>query len=72
MSQVHSRAVALELRRVPRTPLFIESFDIFLHFNTLSLNVFFSVPLLTLIIGALSFLVSALLHQIPFVKKYFV
>ena len=53
-------------------PLFIESFDIFLHFNTLSLNVFFSVPLLTLIIGALSFLVSALLHQIPFVKKYFV
>ena len=25
-----------------------------------------------LIIGALSFLVSALLHQIPFVKKYFV
>ncbi len=53
-------------------PLFIESFDIFLHFNTLSLNVFFSVPLLTLLIGALSFLVSALLHQIPFVKKYFV
>ena len=53
-------------------PLFIESFDIFLHFNTLSLNVFFSVPLLTLIIGALSFLVSELLHQIPFVKKYFV
>ena len=53
-------------------PLFIESFDIFLHFNTLSLNVFFSVPLLTLIIGALSFLVSALLHQIPFVEKYFV
>ena len=53
-------------------PLFIESFDIFLHFNTLSLNVFFSVPLLTLIIGALSFLVSALLHQIPFFKKYFV
>ena len=39
---------------------------------TLSLNVFFSVPLLTLIIGALSFLVSALLHQIPFFKKYFV
>lgn len=53
-------------------PLFIESFDIFLHFNTLSLNVFLSVPLLTLIIGALSFLVSALLHQIPFVKKYFI
>ena len=53
-------------------PLFIESFDIFLHFNTLSLNVFLSVPLLTLIIGTLSFLVSALLHQIPFVKKYFV
>ena len=53
-------------------PLFIESFDIFLHFNTLSLNAFFSVPLLTLLIGTLSFLVSALLHRIPFVKKYFV
>ena len=53
-------------------PMFIEALDIFLHFNTLSLNVFFSVPLLTLLIGTAAFLVSALLHQIPFVNKYFV
>ena len=53
-------------------PLFIEMFDQFLGVNTLSCNAFFSVPLLTLLIGALSFLVSALLSRVPIVNKYFV
>lgn len=53
-------------------PLFIETFDQFLGVNTLSCNAFFSVPLLTLLIGALSFLVSALLSRVPIVNKYFV
>lgn len=53
-------------------PLFIETFDQFLGINTLSCNAFFSVPLLTLLIGALSFLVSALLSRVPIVNKYFV
>ena len=53
-------------------PLFIETFDQFLGVNTLSCNAFFSVPLLTLLIGTLSFLVSALLSRVPIVNKYFV
>ena len=53
-------------------PLFIETFDQFLGVNTLSCNAFFSVPLLTLLIGTLSFLVSALLNRVPIVNKYFV
>ena len=44
------------------------------HFgiDTFSCNAFFSVPLLTLLIGTLSFLVSALLSRVPIVNKYFV
>ena len=44
------------------------------HFgiDTFSCNAFFSVPLLTLLIGTLSFLVSALLNRVPIVNKYFV
>ena len=53
-------------------PMFIEALDHFWGFNTLSLNVFLSVPLLTLLIGTAAFLVSALLHHAPFVRKYFV
>ena len=53
-------------------PMFIEALDHFWGFNTLSLNVFLSVPLLTLLIGTAAFLVSALLHHVPFVRKYFV
>ena len=44
------------------------------HFgiDTFFCNAFFSVPLLTLLIGTLSFLVSALLSRVPIVNKYFV
>ena len=53
-------------------PLVIETLNLRFGLNTLSCNAFFSVPLLTLLVGALSFLLSALLHQIPVVKKYIV
>ena len=40
--------------------------------DTFSCNAFFSVPLLAVIVFASSMALSALLHQIPVVKKYFV
>ena len=40
--------------------------------DTFSCNAFFSVPLLAVIVFAASMAVSALLHQIPVVKKYIV
>lgn len=53
-------------------PMVIETLNLQLGLNTLSCNAFFSVPLLALLVGTLSFLLSALLHQIPVVKKYIV
>ncbi len=43
-----------------------------LHFNTLSINSFIAVPLLVLIVGIVSLAISAILNQIPIVKKYIV
>lgn len=43
-----------------------------LGLNTLSFSPLFSVPLITVLVGVLSFGVSALLHQIPLLKKYIV
>ena len=40
--------------------------------DTLSCNAFFSVPLLALIVSIGAFLISALLHHIPLLKKYIV
>lgn len=43
-----------------------------LHFHAASLPAVFSVPLLSLTVTILSFFISALLHQIPVLKKYIV
>lgn len=43
-----------------------------MHFNTLSMNAFAAVPLLILIVGAVSLAITAILNQIPIVKKYIV
>lgn len=44
----------------------------FIGLNTSSFNAFLSVPVMTLIVAAVSFAVSFVLNQIPVVKKYLV
>ena len=53
-------------------PMVIEALDQFLHINTLSLNAFFSVPLLAVFVFAVSTAISALLSRVPIVNKYFI
>lgn len=53
-------------------PMVIETMQLRWGVTVLSCNVFFSIPLLTLLVGALSFLLSAMLHRIPVVQKYLV
>ncbi len=52
--------------------MLIELLNDLFGLNTLSCNAFFSVPLITLIVSVGAFLISALIHQIPFFKKYIV
>lgn len=43
-----------------------------LHFDTLSMNPFLSVPLLVFVVGTASLIITAILNQIPVIKKYIV
>ena len=52
--------------------LLIDALNDVFGLNTLSCNAFFSVPLLALIVSIGAFLISALLHHIPLLKKYIV
>ena len=53
-------------------PLFLNVFERFLHLTTLSFNPILSVPLIALAAFAGSFAVSAVINQIPVLKKYIV
>ena len=51
---------------------FLEKLSIVFHFNTLSFNAFASVPVISVIVFLLAFCASAILNQIPILKKYIV
>lgn len=53
-------------------PMVIETMQLWWGVNVFSCNVFLSIPLLTLLVGAISFLLSAALHRIPIVKSYLI
>ena len=53
-------------------PLFVDTFDYYLHWNSLSFSPVVSVPVISLVVAVLSFLISALIHRIPVAKKYIV
>ena len=48
----------------------IESMAAILHFDTLSMNAWDSVPVISIIVFIVSMSVSALLNHIPVIKKY--
>lgn len=52
--------------------LIIEQLRLRLGLNTMSFNPVISVPAISLIVYILSFMISAVLNQIPYVKKYMV
>ena len=48
----------------------IESMAAILHFDTLSMNAWISVPLISIIVFIVSMSISAVLNHIPVIKKY--
>lgn len=53
-------------------PFFIEGLSKFANLSTTSFNPIISVPVLSVAVFAVSFLVSALFNRIPFVNKWFI
>ena len=53
-------------------PLLIEGIQYYFHISVLSFNPVLSVPVMSIVILALSYLISALLHRIPCLDRYIV